>query len=406
LYFLEPRAHPPARPKAQMAMIAHVDMDAFYASVEVLDDPALAGRPVMVGGGKRGVVSAASYAARAYGVHSAMPLFQARRLCPHGVFLPVRMERYRQVSNQVMRVLEGFSPVVEQVSVDEAYVDLAGTRGLWGGPRQAGEGLKRAVRDATELTCSVGVAPLRFLAKIASDREKPDGLTVVEEVEPFLATVRLAEVPGVGAKSQARLAEMGFTRLLELRGLGRRRLEQSFGAWGVRLWNLAQGVDPRGVGAEGGVKSVSHEVTLESDTSDRELLRAVMLDLAQKVCRRLRRKGLKGRVAVLKLRHADLRLVTRRKTLAQASDQAGELFRAASGLLDAYSHPGPYRLVGVGMAGLAPEAQGQAALFGREEEGKGKALGRAEDEISRRFGEKAITRGGALTPSGARKPDP
>lgn len=377
-------------------MLAHVDMDAFYASVEVRDRPELAGKPVIVGGGKRGVVSASSYEARRFGVRSAMPLFQARRLCPGGIFLPVRMERYQQVSREVMQVLESFTPVVEQVSVDEAYLDLGGTEGLWGPPRQAGLAIKRRVKEATGLTCSVGLAPLRFLCKIASDRDKPDGLTVVEEVEPFLASVALKEVPGVGAKAQARLQAMGITMLTQLRLLGRERLQDMMGAWGLRLWDLAHGVDPQGVGAGREVKSLSHETTLERDTADRELLAAHLLALCQKVCRRLRCRGLWGRVVVLKLRHADLKLVTRRVSLPRPTDRAGEVFPAARRLLQEYGPPGPFRLIGVGVAGLAPVGSGQEELFGREENGRSRALSRAEDAICSRFGEGALSRAGAL----------
>ncbi len=386
-------------------MLAHVDMDAFYASVEVRDRPALAGKPVIVGGGMRGVVSAASYQARRWGVRSAMPMYQARRLCPQGVFLPVRMARYRQVSRQVMEVLSRFSPLLEPVSVDEAYLDLGGTEGLWGPPRQAGETIKRAVREATGLTCSVGLAPLRFLAKIASDRDKPDGLTVVEDVESFLETVSLAEVPGVGQSTRRRLEAMGIRRLVEVRGLGPDRLERALGAMGLRLWDLARGVDPRGVTPRRAVKSLSHEVTLARDTADRERLEAVLLGLCQRLCRRLRRQGLSGRVVTLKLKHADMRLVTRRQSLPRPCDQAGPLFRAARHLLGAYGSPGPFRLIGVGISGLEPSQRQVAELFRRREEERQAALARAEDQICRRFGEQALTRARILT-AGERSPKP
>jgi DNA polymerase-4 len=377
-------------------LLAHVDMDAFYASVEVMDRPELKGLPVIVGGGKRGVVSAASYAARKFGVRSAMPIFQAKRLCPEGVFVPVRMDRYREISGQVMQILSGFTPVVEQVSVDEAYLDLSGTEGLWGPPRQAGLAIKSRVRELTGLTCSVGIAPLRYLCKIASERDKPDGLTVVEDVEAFLASVTLKEVPGVGAKAQARLKSLGITMLTHLRLLGRERLEEMMGSWGLRLWDLANGVDPHGVGGERDTKSLSHEITLEEDTNDRELLAAHLLDLSQKVCRRLRRHGLWGRVAVLKLRHADLKLITRRVTLPRPTDRAGELFPAVRKLLAEYGPPGPFRLIGVGLAGLSQMGSGQEELFGRNSDNRKQALSRAEDAICSRFGAKAISRAGAL----------
>ena len=378
-------------------LLAHVDMDAFYAAVERRDDPSLAGRPIIVGGGKRGVVSAASYEARRYGVRSAMPMFQARARCPQGAFLPVRMARYVQVSRQVMEVLAGFSPLLEQVSVDEAYLDLSGTERLWGDPAQTGRAIKQAVRAGTGLTCSVGLAPVRFLAKIASDRDKPDGLTVVGDLEAFLATVSLAEVPGVGAKARERLGAMGLTRLVEVRSLGAQRLERTLGVFGRRLWELAWGQDDTPVNPEREVKSISNERTLERDTGDRGLLGAHLLGLSQKVARRLRRQGLTGRTVTLKLKHADHRLVTRSETLAGPTEAAEEIFAAAQRLLAAYAPAGPFRLIGVGISGLGQPGQGQAGLFPTPQKTRRSALGRAEDAIVARFGDQALTRAGSLT---------
>ena len=236
-------------------VLAHVDMDAFYAAVERLDRPQLVGAPIIVGGGKRGVVAAASYEARRFGVRSAMPMYEARSRCPQGVFLPPRMERYRQVSRKVMEVLAGFSPLLEPVSVDEAFLDLSGTERLWGPPLQAGRAIKQAMHQATGLICSVGIAPVRFLAKIASDRDKPDGLTVVEDLEAFLATVGLKEVPGVGAKARARLGEMGLTRLVGAAGVG--APAPGAGDGGVRPPAVGSGLGPgreRGHPRPGGKK--------------------------------------------------------------------------------------------------------------------------------------------------------
>ena len=206
--------------------------------------------------------------------------------------MPVRMPRYIQMSKVVMSLLASFSPLLEQVSVDEAFLDLSGTEKLWGTPAQAGRAIKEAVKDATGLTCSVGVAPLRFLAKIASDRDKPDGLTVVEDVEAFLCTVQLKEVSGVGRVALSRLNQAGLSRLVQLRQVGDKRLNKMLGSLGAHLWDLAHGVDPTGVSPDSEVKSVSHELTLEQDTGDFEVLAAHLLDLSQKVCRRLRQKGL------------------------------------------------------------------------------------------------------------------
>ncbi|RJX29705.1 MAG: DNA polymerase IV [Desulfarculus sp.] len=382
-------------------IIAHVDMDAFYAAVEVLDRPELAGRPIIVGGGARGVVSAASYEARAYGVRSAMPMFKARALCPQGVFLPGRMGRYSQVSRVVMGALERFSPLLEPVSVDEAYLDLSGTQRLWGSPAEAGRAIKAAVHQATGLTCSVGLAPVRFLAKIASDRDKPDGLTLVRDLEAFLQTVTLAEVPGVGARARERLAAMGLKRLVELRALGLERLERLMGRFGRRLHELAWGLDPSGVSPGRPVKSVSNELTLEADSGDRELLAAHLLALCQKVARRLRRHGLMGRTVTLKLKHADHRLITRSQSLADHTDQAAEVFAAARGLLLDYRPPGPFRLIGAGVSGLLAAGQGPQPLFDEQGRERSRALSQAEDAIVARFGEGALSRAGALP---ARRP--
>lgn len=377
-------------------MIAHVDMDAFYASVEVLDHPELRGRPVIVGMGARGVVSAASYEARRFGVRSAMPIFQAQRLCPEGVFVPVRMARYQEVSREVMRVLERFSPLVEPISVDEAFLDLAGTSRLWGGPAEVGRAIKETMRAATGLTCSVGVAPVRFLAKIASDRDKPDGLVVVEDLENFLGTVLLKEVSGVGPRSQARLGELGLKRLVEVRALGPERLEKLMGSFGTRLWDLAHGRDPSGVHPGREIKSVSHERTLEADLSDRDQLKSHLLKLSQMVARRLRGYGLMGWTVFLKLKHSDHRLITRSQTLAGPTDSTGPIYHTAAELLDSYAPAGPFRLIGVGVSGLHPRDSGQMDLFSGGGEGRSGALEAAEDRLVARFGHGALTRGGAL----------
>lgn len=385
-------------------MLAHVDMDAFYAAVEVLDRPELAGLPVIVGGGARGVVSAASYPARAFGVRSAMPLFEARRRCPQGIFVPVRMERYRQMSRRVMEVLGRFSPLVEQVSVDEAYLDLKGTPALKAGASAAGTAIKQVVQAATGLTCSVGLAPLRYLAKIASDRDKPDGLTVVVDVEAFLATVTLKEVPGCGAKARERLGALGLGRLIELRALGRERLERLLGAFGLRLWDLAHGRDSAGVEMEREIKSVSHEQTFAQDIADRTVLASHLLSLAEKVGRRLRRYGLAGRTVTLKLRHQDFRLVTRGKSLPRPSDSTQEIYQAARGLLMAYAPRGPFRLIGLAVSGLEPAGSGLGGLFDRQEQAKAQALGRAEDLVCQRFGQDALRRAGGLAVLGQDTP--
>lgn len=380
-------------------LVAHVDMDAFYASVEILDDPSLARKPVVVGGdSSRSVVSAASYAARAYGVRSAMPMVRARQLCPRLVILPVRMARYKEVSRQVMEVLEGFTPVVEQVSVDEAYLDLTGTSRIWGDAAHTGRAIKERVKEATGLNCSVGLAPMRYLAKIASDRDKPDGLTVVDDVERFLQSISLAEVPGIGKKAQEKLGAMGIRRLVELRAFDQKQMERLFGAWGLRMLELAWGRDETPIGQGRPVKSISHELTMSRDTADRPTLEAYLLEMGHKVAARLRAKQMAGRVVTLKLKTSDHGIVTRRTSLDHATDDGSLIVATAKQLLAAHRNPGPYRLIGVGVSELGPAGTGQAELFGRAESGRAKALGQAEDEVRRRFGSKGIIRAGQLPP--------
>ena len=378
-------------------LVAHVDMDAFYAAVERLDQPELAGRPIIVGGGQRGVVSAASYEARRYGVRSAMPMFQARSRCPQGVFLPPRMERYVQVSRQIMEVLAGFSPLVEPVSVDEAYLDLGGTARLWGppGPSGARHQAGGARGHGTHLFGGPGAGAL-----LGQDRQRPGQARrphrgggpggLLGHGEPG----RGARGGGAGPGAPGGHGPHPFDR--GARPWGPSGWSGCWGVFGRRLWELAWGRDDTPVSPGREVKSISNERTLSQDTGDRELLAAHLLGLSQKVARRLRRKGLAGRTVTLKLKHFDHRLVTRAETLDQASDAAEDIYAAVHRLLRAYAPPGPFRLIGVGVSGLAPRGSGQAGLFPAPTQGRRRALGRAEDAIVARFGEKALTRAGSL----------
>ncbi|MBD3162419.1 MAG: DNA polymerase IV, partial [Candidatus Latescibacteria bacterium] len=260
--------------------IAHVDMDAFYAAIEIRDDPALRGKPVVVGGsaGHRGVVSAASYESRRYGIHSAMPMAHALRLCPSLIRIPVRMTKYASVSEQVMEILARFSPLIEPLSLDEAFLDLTGTERLFGSPEQVGRRIKREIREATDLTASVGIAPRKFIAKIASDLEKPDGLVVVAQdgVERFLAPLPISRLWGVGPKTLSRLRGLGVETVGDLARLETEQLEDPFGASGAHLRALATGRDERGVVPEWEAKSYSHEETFSRDRADRGFLTAVL----------------------------------------------------------------------------------------------------------------------------------
>ncbi len=375
-------------------VILHMDMDAFYAAVEQLDRPELSGKPVIVGGStRRGVVSTASYEARAFGVRSAMPVFQAERLCPHGVFLPVRMERYKEISRKVMSVLEAFSPAVEQVSIDEAYVDLTGSGRLNGPREEAGKEIKRRIRERTSLTGSVGIAPNRFLAKVASDMDKPDGLTVIrpEEVSSVLRDLALRKVPGVGAKTAAALESEGLRTLGDVLGLQGRA-----GALGGRLLELARGIDETPVGQWAGAKSISSEETLPEDTGDPERLKAELLAQSELVGARARMKGLKGATVTLKLRRADFKLLTRSVSLAEPTSSTYVIYREGMRLLEReLSGRRRYRLIGIGLSNLTRNRIEfvQLSLFeNRDASETWDALERAVDEIRDRFGKGAITR--------------
>ncbi|MDP2993464.1 MAG: DNA polymerase IV, partial [Deltaproteobacteria bacterium] len=301
--------------------ILHMDMDAFFAAVEQVDNPALKGKPVIVGGAKRGVVSTASYEARKYGVRSAMPIFEAKRRCPQGIFLPVRMDRYQEVSQKMMAILEAVSPLVEQVSIDEAFVDLTGTERLHGDCIQTSRKIKERIWAETALTCSIGIAPNKFLAKIASDLQKPDGLTIVpeEEVQSFLKDLPVGKLPGVGPKSEESLRSLGIYAVSDILRFPPELLERKFGKYGLRLVELAQGIDDSPVIPCGPAKSMGSEDTLPEDTTDINILKKQLLSQAEEIGERLRGHGLKGRTVTLKLKHSDFTLVTRSHSLKEAT---------------------------------------------------------------------------------------
>jgi DNA polymerase-4 len=383
-------------------VIAHVDMDAFYASVEVLDDPALKGKPVIVGGDmKRGVVSAASYEARAFGVHSAMPLFRARRLCPNGVFLRGRMDRYIEISRIVMECLGEFSPLVEQVSVDEAFVDLTGTEHLFGRPEKTALSMKQRIREKTLLTCSVGLSVSKLLAKIASDMNKPDGLTVVSpaDVEHFLDVLPLRKVPGIGAKSEEELAKLGIRRVGEIKRCSSESLEEHFGKFGAWLAEIAGGDDGSTVEPYTAPKSMSAEDTLAEDTDDEKILERYLLEQSDRVGKRLREEGFCGKTVTLKLKFHDFRQITRSETLDEPTQLGEVIYREAVKLLDAHHLRSKVRLVGVGVSNLGslgPPAQMSLFRESKPSIEKWKKVEQATDEIARRFGDDAVKRGRLL----------
>ncbi len=373
-------------------------MDAFFAAVEQRDSPELRGQPVVVGGDPsgRGVVAAASYEARRYGIRSAMPSAEARRRCPHCVFITPRGRSYAEVSRQIMAILESYSPLVEQVSVDEAFVDVAGCERLFGPAEEIARQIQRRIREELGLSASIGVAPNRFLAKLASDREKPGGLVVVppEQVEDFLRDLPIEAVWGVGEVTAARLRRLGLKTVGQLAEYPEDLLEQQFGEYGRRLHELAHGQDesPLALGVER--KQVSAETTFAHDTTDREFLEAQLLRLSEQVGTRLRKKGLGGTTVTLKVRFSDFRTITRRTT---ERDPAGEdlaIYQRARTLLEPQLAAGrKIRLLGVGVSNFT--AVSQPSLFASERTER--PVDEAVDRVRDKFGEQALRRGRFVT---------
>ncbi len=391
-------------------MILHCDMDAFYASVEERERPELVGQPVIVGGSpeKRGVVAAANYVARQYGVHSAMPAVTARRLCPHAVFLFPRIDYYAEVSSQIRGILDRFTPLIEPLSLDEAFLDVTGSEGLFGPAPEIGQQIKQAVRDETQLVVSVGVAPTKFLAKIASDLRKPDGFVVVEadRVQQFLDPLPVERLWGVGRQSSKVFQRLGLRTIGQLRQWPVEMLQRQFGTHGEHLWQLAHGIDHRKVVPEQEAKSISHETTFETDIDDQDVLRAWLMDLTEQVAWRLRRHELRGRVVHLKIRFADFSTITRSQTLPDSTDITEELWHVADRIFCERLPAGylPVRLLGMGVSGLDDSGVRQGLLFDQQQRKKQSGLDAMRDQIRERFGSAALRRAASLTRHNNRPP--
>ena len=373
-------------------------MDAFFAAVEVLDKPHLKGKPVIVGGTtNRGVVSTASYEARKYGVRSAMPIYEAKRRCPEGVFLPVRMQIYAEFSQKVLDTLRGFSPLVEQVSIDEAYLDITGTEVLFGAPNQVARRIKETIRNVTGLTCSIGVAPSKFLAKVASEMNKPDGLTIIlaADVDKFLSRLPIEKIPGVGKRSVERLHLYGIKMVGDIKRFSAERLSRDFGKFGQRLHELAAGEEHAPVIVSRETKSISSESTLESDTKDKTVLGTEIKHHAKKVAERLRREKLGACTITIKIKYSDFSLVTRGHTLGRATDSSREIVEAAMKLFMDQPLRSKVRLTGVTASNLeGSENNLQMNLFETGGTGgKERKVDEAVDTIRERFGAAVITRG-------------
>lgn len=378
--------------------IIHADLDAFYASVEVLDDPALRGKPVIVGGGPndRGVVSAASYEARAFGVQSAMPLRTAGRRCPHGVFLPGRPDRYRELSEQVMRVFAAYTPAVEPISLDEAFLDVTGSGAVFGDGETIGRTIKHRVLEEVGLVVSVGVATNKLCAKVASDLRKPDALVVVPpgEEAAFLAPLPIRRLWGIGPQSQAALADYGITTIGQLAAMGPGALRRRFGRHGDDLVARARGIDPSPVATAARPKSIGHEHTFDHDTADVRKLEATLLDVAESVASRLRRHDLAAGSVQLKLRYEGFETLTRQAPLARQTRESGPLYEAGLALLRRTLVAGRgVRLIGLTAINLSDVQQ--LTLF--DAPGRTDRLARSIDVVRERFGDAAITRARLLT---------
>ncbi|MBW1989234.1 MAG: DNA polymerase IV [Deltaproteobacteria bacterium] len=379
------------RPRA----IVHVDMDAFFAAVEVLDDPSLAGLPLVVGGGEaRGVVCSASYEARAFGVKSAQPVATARRLCPGAVFLPVRHRRYAEVSRQVFAILAEFSPLVEPVSVDEAFLDLTGCERLFGPAAKAAAQIRRRIAEEVGITASAGIAINKLCAKVASDLCKPNGLLEVPpgtEAE-FLAPLPLSRLWGAGPAAQKELAKLGITTIGALARADAAWVEKRFGKWGASMHAHARGIDPRPVRPPAAARSVGKEETFDADLYELARAHNKLLSLCGRVARRLRKKQARGKTVTLKVKYADFVQITRSATLEHPTDDAGEIYRACRALL-ARTQVGsrPVRLLGVTVSSLhAPGMAEQKGLFDQGLSQRASRLNAAIDAIADRWGDHSI----------------
>ncbi|WP_435257213.1 DNA polymerase IV [Thioclava sp. FR2] len=380
--------------------IAHMDCDAFYASVEKRDDPSLAAKPVIVGGGQRGVVSTCCYIARIKGVRSAMPMFQALKLCPEAVVIKPRISRYVEVSRQIRAMMEELTPSIEPLSLDEAFLDLTGTSRLHGAPPAVL--LARLVKRMEEdlgVSGSVGLSHNKFLAKIASDLDKPRGFSVIgaAETQGFLASKPVRIIWGVGTATQTALEQAGIRTIADLLRWDRGDLTVRFGQMGDRLWHLARGLDTRRVNRAEKLKSISKETTFFEDTSDPDLLDGHIWRLAEQVSDRAKAKALAGRTVTLKLKKGDFQLVTRRHSLPDPTQVADRIYRAARDLFAHSGANGPYRLIGVGLSDLCPEVDAdRSGDLLDPDAGKRAAAERATDAIRARFGTDAIIKGRAL----------
>jgi DNA polymerase IV len=388
--------------QGQSRHIIHLDMDAFYPSVEVLDNPSLKGKPVIVGGSKeRGVVASASYEARKFRVHSAQPIAKAKRLCPHGIFLPVRMSRYKEVSKQAFEIFHRFTPLVEPISIDEAFLDVTGSMRLFGQTEHIAKKIKQIIFAETGLTISAGVAPSKFVAKIASDMDKPDGLTVVRSdgIRDFLDPLPIKKMWGVGKVTQQILSRLNIHTFRDLRQTPVNVLENKFGKQGAKIHLLAMGIDGREVIPEHDVKSIGHEETFLQDIVSLDVAQKELLALGNKVARRMRHEGLKGKAITLKVKYSDFVLITRSATLPESTDDGSEIYSVACQLLKKTEvTKRPIRLLGVSLSQLRLLGCGtQLSLFDQDPSSrKRQRMNVVLDSLHEKYGGKSVVSGTLL----------
>ncbi|NIR49369.1 DNA polymerase IV [candidate division KSB1 bacterium] len=384
--------------------ILHLDMDAFFAAVEQLDHSEYRGKPVIVGadpkdGRGRGVVATASYEARKYGIHSAMPISQAYKRCPHGIYLRGRYKRYSEISQQVIKILQDFTPVIEKISIDEAFLDVTGCMKLFGSPEEIAKNIKQRIRQELHLTASIGIAPNKFLAKIASDLQKPDGLVIVNpgEEKSFLKDLPISKLWGVGKKTEMGLRKMGISTIGQIAEVPEQDLNKRFGKLGNALWRLANGIDERPVVTHAPQKSISQETTFEEDTDDEELIERTLFRLADDLSRLMRNHHLKGRTLTLKIRLEDFSTYTRSRTLSDFVDSPQVIKTVAIDLYRNFDKKTlRVRLLGIGLSQLNSVAGEQLGLFDQEAPLDDR-LTKLLDSLKDKFGESVVTRATLLS---------
>jgi DNA polymerase-4 len=376
--------------------ILHVDMDAFFASVEVLDNPALAGLPVLVGGdGPRGVVAAASYEARKFGCHSAQPMSVAKRNCPHAVIVPARHRRYRELSDAVFTIFERFTPLIQPLSIDEAFLDITASLRALGPAAQIARQIKDTVKSETGLTASVGVAPNKFLAKLASDLEKPDGLTIIrpQDIDRILPPLPIGKIWGIGPKTAAKLQSLNIKTIADLRKMSLDWLTERFGVDADHYRRLALGQDDRPVTPDRQAKSIGQEETFGVNVADHEQLRQTLFTQAEQVARRLRKAALRAKSVWVKIRYGDFKTITRQLTLKEPTDVTTTLFEAAQTLFNTWAKESfsPVRLIGLAAKNLTEDPD-QLSLFPDPNLQKQKTLDTVLDKINQKLGKSTIRR--------------